>query len=221
MALPRVISTPTDLVKHVRNVLGDQWQIAAGESTRVEIGRATGLQKHHYWHLSVECTKPLPIRVFLCESTFGKLVKATERELWERIREEFEKQSVKWQVPPDPDSIEHAKPRIARKPAALPNKQLALPNKQPAIANQPQGKQLLLLPPPDPDEHRCRWPGCQVEVDSKAWGCHRHWALLPLELKLVISDTFQPGNDRNKAAYHAAMQVVRSWIQKHHSGGGV
>ena len=215
MATPRVISSLTDLVKYVKNVLGDQWQIAAGESTRAEIGRGTGLQKSHYWHLSVECSKPMTIRVFLCEPTFTKLVKTTERELWEKIREEFDKQSVKWQVPPDPNAIESTPRRIANRPAALPNKQLALPNKQPAITHKPQAKQLLLLPPP-PDVPCCNWPGCTVPLKAKAWGCLDHWQLLPSSLQLAISDTFRPGQTSASREYLDVMNYVHSWIRKNH-----
>lgn len=212
MPTPRVITTLTELVKYVKNILGSQWDIASGESTRVEIGRTFGIQKHHYWHLSVECSEPVKIRVFLSESTFPQLVKTVDRDLWERIREEFEKASVQWQRPGQSDAIEKQQRRITRKQPALPNKQLALPGTVQASPAKP--KQLLLpAPPPGPNERRCNWPGCCEVIDVRAWACRRHWQLVPHFHQERISRLYTPGLPSEE--YLKATDELREFIKRY------
>lgn len=31
--------------------------------------------------------------------------------------------------------------------------------------------------------HKCGWPGCEIQVAAWQWGCPRHFARLPAELK--------------------------------------
>lgn len=210
MATPRVITTTTDLVKYVKNILGDKWSVDAGESTRVEIGRAFGLRKHHYWHLTVDCDEPVKIRVFLCANTFPALVKTTERDLWEKIREKFEEASVQWQRPGQPEVIENKGRRLGVKRPAIEHKQAALPHQPALLTHRP--KQLLL--PAPPEEPQCNWPGCTATISPKAWACTSHWQALPSVYREQIIDLYRPGETQS-AEFLAYTNDLKAQIKRY------
>lgn len=63
--------------------------------------------------------------------------------------------------------------------------------------------------------HTCHWPGCNVEVPPKMWGCRVHWFRIPADLRNRIWATYRPGQEVNKnpsAAYINAAADVQQWI---------
>lgn len=64
-------------------------------------------------------------------------------------------------------------------------------------------------------EHHCHWPGCQVAVPPRMWGCSTHWFLLPKELRDLIWATYVPGQEITKTPsldYLAVATRVQEWI---------
>lgn len=73
-------------------------------------------------------------------------------------------------------------------------------------------------------EHTCHWPGCNVEVEPKLWGCKKHWFSLPHHLRSRIWTTYKPGQEISKtpsAEYLAAAKAVQDWIRESQSKTGV
>ena len=63
--------------------------------------------------------------------------------------------------------------------------------------------------------HTCHWPGCEVEVEPKFWGCKPHWFALPKRLRDLIWLHYRRGQEvtkRPSAEYIAAAQLVQAWI---------
>jgi hypothetical protein len=191
MPSPRVITTPSDLAKYVFNILGSAWSVDVIETSRTEICHTLPVAKRYYWMLHVTCPKPMEISVYLHEKTLAALVKAADRDLWEKIREEFEKKSVQWQRPAEPGVIEDKKRRLGVKRPAIEHKQAALTHQPAALTHQP--KQLLLLAP----EPRCNWPGCDQTISPKAWACTQHWQALPHQAREKIIDLYRPGEGQS------------------------
>ncbi len=66
-------------------------------------------------------------------------------------------------------------------------------------------------------KHLCHWPGCEIEVPPKLWGCSKHWFSLPVGLRRAIWATYRPGQEITKdpsPEYIAAAREVREWILK-------
>ncbi len=62
--------------------------------------------------------------------------------------------------------------------------------------------------------HKCHWPGCQVEVDPKMWGCKKHWFRLPQFLRKEVWRTYVPGQEITKTPsmeYIAVAEKVQAW----------
>ena len=69
--------------------------------------------------------------------------------------------------------------------------------------------------------HHCHWPGCDVEVPPKLWGCRAHWYRLPPVLRRRIWNTYVPGQEISKTpspAYIDAAHDVQAWIARHGNG---
>ncbi len=67
------------------------------------------------------------------------------------------------------------------------------------------------------DRHTCHWPGCQVEVKPKLWGCAKHWFTLPKYLRDKIYEAYVPGQEITKTPspeYIKVAQDVQKWIEK-------
>lgn len=63
--------------------------------------------------------------------------------------------------------------------------------------------------------HTCHWPGCNVEVPPKYWGCQPHWRKLPYHIRENIWRTYRPGQETTKdpsPEYLAAAQEAQEWI---------
>ena len=63
--------------------------------------------------------------------------------------------------------------------------------------------------------HRCHWPGCEVEVEPKFWGCWPHWRSLPKRLQDRIWKAYRRGQEVTKtpsAEYVQAAKDVQAWI---------
>lgn len=69
-----------------------------------------------------------------------------------------------------------------------------------------------------PLRHTCHWPGCNIEVPPKMWGCRAHWFSLPLVLRRKVWATFRPGQEVDKKpspAYLAVAAEIQRWIKQH------
>lgn len=67
--------------------------------------------------------------------------------------------------------------------------------------------------------HHCHWPGCDKEVPPAAWGCRRHWYLLPLRLRNAIWRAYRPGQEDSKTpsrSYVGVAKEVQAWIAENH-----
>ena len=63
--------------------------------------------------------------------------------------------------------------------------------------------------------HGCHWPGCDKAVPPAAWGCKKHWYMLPLALRNKIWRAYRPGQEQTKtpsAQYVDVAREVRDWI---------
>lgn len=63
--------------------------------------------------------------------------------------------------------------------------------------------------------HHCHWPSCKIEVPPKMWGCREHWFKLPKHLRVLIWETYRPGQEISKTpsrAYIDAARAVQEWI---------
>ena len=63
--------------------------------------------------------------------------------------------------------------------------------------------------------HHCHWPGCQIEVPPRMWGCRAHWYSLPKRLRDGIWATYIPGQEITKTPtteYIDAAKAVQAWI---------
>ena len=68
--------------------------------------------------------------------------------------------------------------------------------------------------------HTCHWPGCELEVPPKTWGCRTHWYMLPKVLRDKIWATYVPGQEITKtpsAEYVAVAGEAQRWISAHYS----
>lgn len=64
--------------------------------------------------------------------------------------------------------------------------------------------------------HTCHWPGCQVRVAPRLWGCKDHWFTLPKYLRDKIWKHYTPGQEISKRPspeYIAAAKEVQDWIE--------
>ncbi len=67
-------------------------------------------------------------------------------------------------------------------------------------------------------KHSCHWPGCEVEVVPKLWGCAKHWFRLPKKFRAEIGKVYVPGQEITKtpsAAYVAVALKVQAWCRAH------
>lgn len=64
-------------------------------------------------------------------------------------------------------------------------------------------------------QHCCHWPGCDVHVSPKMWGCKDHWLRLPNKLRIKLWAAYRPGQEIDKApspAYIEAAKNIQWWI---------
>lgn len=64
--------------------------------------------------------------------------------------------------------------------------------------------------------HTCHWPGCQVAVPPRLWGCRAHWFALPRRLRAAIWRTYRPGQELTKdpsPAYLAAAKEAEDYAR--------
>jgi hypothetical protein len=67
--------------------------------------------------------------------------------------------------------------------------------------------------------HRCHWPGCQVEVPPDKFTCRRHWFALPKPIRREIWRHYRKGQEVTKDpsdAYIRAARRAREWIYANH-----
>lgn len=67
--------------------------------------------------------------------------------------------------------------------------------------------------------HQCHWTGCNERVAPAAWGCRRHWFMLPMSIRNKIWAAYRRGQERTKkpsAQYIAAAREARDWIAANH-----
>ena len=66
-------------------------------------------------------------------------------------------------------------------------------------------------------KHTCHWPGCDVEVPPRMWGCKTHWFKLPKNIRDDIWSTYRPCQEITKTpsyAYIEAAKAARKWIDE-------
>lgn len=64
-------------------------------------------------------------------------------------------------------------------------------------------------------DHTCHWPGCKRQVKPAFWGCAYHWDKLPRQLRDLIWQNYEPGQEVNmnpSEGYLSASKVVQQWI---------
>jgi hypothetical protein len=65
--------------------------------------------------------------------------------------------------------------------------------------------------------HRCHWPGCELQVPPAMWGCRRHWYKLPHDIRQQIWATYRTGQEIDRkvsAAYIDAARAAQEWISE-------
>lgn len=70
-------------------------------------------------------------------------------------------------------------------------------------------------------DHHCHWPGCDKRVPPAAWGCRKHWYMLPPPLRAKVWRAYRPGQEDTKTpsrAYVAVAREVQDWIAANHGG---
>jgi hypothetical protein len=72
--------------------------------------------------------------------------------------------------------------------------------------------------------HHCHWPGCHRSVPPAAWGCKKHWYMLPDHLRSKIWRAFRPGQEISKTPSREYVEVAREvqdWIAEHYPPTGL
>lgn len=213
MATKIEIRTEADLVKFVLGILGDKWDVSLHETICTEKHYAwqSKITKRIYWWLSVSHRGEIRISASILKPTLAQLIKSVlQNELWEKIREEFLKQSVQWPSPGQPDVIETSQRKLAAKRPRIAQKQVSLPA---------PSKQLLLLPSAAVGP-TCHWPGCGAECDEQAWACRRHWQLMTPQLQDFISQKYRPGLIQSSEYADVEAYAFR-WIKAHYTGESI
>jgi hypothetical protein len=63
--------------------------------------------------------------------------------------------------------------------------------------------------------HKCHWPGCEMNVKPQFWGCSHHWFRLPVDLRSMIWASYHPGQEITKTPSERYLRVaekVQVWI---------
>ena len=66
----------------------------------------------------------------------------------------------------------------------------------------------------DRHNHRCHWPGCDLNVAPRFWGCKKHWYKLPKRIRDRIWDTYVHGQEITKSPtreYIEAAREAQAW----------
>ena len=64
--------------------------------------------------------------------------------------------------------------------------------------------------------HRCHWPTCITPVPPRMWGCKKHWAMLPKDLKARLWAAYVKGQEVNKDPTVEYVQIafeIREWAK--------
>lgn len=65
-------------------------------------------------------------------------------------------------------------------------------------------------------DHTCHWPECAAQVPPAAWGCRRHWRMLPKYLRDAIWLAYEPGQEKRMDPSDDYLRVaneVQEWIK--------
>lgn len=71
--------------------------------------------------------------------------------------------------------------------------------------------------------HGCHWPGCEAQCAPAAWGCRRHWYMVPRRLRNKIWAAYRPAQEISKTPsrrYVEAANEVQAWIRNYLANGG-
>jgi len=66
----------------------------------------------------------------------------------------------------------------------------------------------------DRHAHKCHWPGCELSVAPRFWGCKAHWFKLPKHIRDRIWNEYEHGQEitkRPSAAYIEAAREAHVW----------
>lgn len=67
--------------------------------------------------------------------------------------------------------------------------------------------------------HHCHWNGCKARVAPAAWGCRKHWYMLPKGIRARIWAAYRPGQEETKTPSRMYVEVAkeaRDWIAVNH-----
>jgi len=120
------IETPRELVRYICSYLTKDWDVHVDEVVSCQQSHIVGARNEHYWTVSARCHQTgFSIHAFMLGPTLKNLVTRIQvGELWNKIREDFEKQSIKWQPAGAADRLGNPTPSLeGRKPLALTHKQ--------------------------------------------------------------------------------------------------
>jgi hypothetical protein len=54
--------------------------------------------------------------------------------------------------------------------------------------------------------HRCHVRGCETATKPEHLMCAKHWAMVPLDMRRRVLDTYQPGQCRGR------VRISREWL---------
>jgi hypothetical protein len=63
--------------------------------------------------------------------------------------------------------------------------------------------------PSAPADHLCPWPKCAKAVPPAAWGCRRHWMMLPAPLRRQYWIALQ-----NLGDHPSAVEAIEGWLKR-------
>ena len=67
--------------------------------------------------------------------------------------------------------------------------------------------------------HTCHWPGCNIEIAPKYWGCEKHWFTLPHEIRNRIWAAYRSGQEIDKNPSREYLEVAleaQRWIHENY-----
>lgn len=66
-------------------------------------------------------------------------------------------------------------------------------------------------------DHRCHWPGCEVQCKPAQFSCRKHWYMLPRALRTKIWQAYRIGQEEDGSPSRHYIEVAREiqeWIIK-------
>ena len=58
-------------------------------------------------------------------------------------------------------------------------------------------------------DHKCHWPGCDLNVAPRFWGCKTHWFMLPKSIRDKVWHTYIYGQEITKMPTPEYLEAAR------------